>query len=86
MSCRDVLQLLVLLSNSVWMHAQVDSFTVEGAGVPSLTALKVTLQATQLSPSWHLDHIVCTVLEGGKDSTAGRKYCFVGNRSGPCSF
>lgn len=54
--------------------------------MPSPTALKVTLQATQLSPSWHLDHIVCTVLEGGKDSTAGRKYYFVGNRSGPCSF
>jgi hypothetical protein len=69
----------------VWTHVQVDSFTVEGVGVPSPTSLKVTLQATQLSPSWHLDHIVCTVLEGGKDSTTGRKYYFVANRSEPCS-
>lgn len=62
---------------------QVDSFTVEGAGVHSPTSLKVTLQATQQSPSWHLDHIVCTVLEGWKDSTAGRKYYFMADRYYP---
>lgn len=59
---------------------QVDSFTMEGAGVHNPSSLKVTLQATQQGPSWHLDHIVCTVLEGGKDSTAGRKYYFMADR------
>lgn len=59
---------------------QVDSFSVEGAGVLSPTSLKVTLCATQHSPTWHLDHVVCTVLEGGKDPSAGRKYYFVANR------
>lgn len=64
----------------MWCGLQVDSFTVEGAAVHSPCALKVTLQATQQSPSWHLDHVVCTVLEGGKDSTAGRKYYFLADR------
>jgi hypothetical protein len=58
----------------------VDVFTVEGAAVHSPSALKVTLQATQQCPSWHLDHIVCTVLEGGKDSTAAQKYYFLADR------
>jgi hypothetical protein len=58
---------------------QVDSFTVEGASLHTPTALKVTLQATQQSPAWHLDHIVCTALEG-KDAAAGRRYYFVADR------
>ena len=49
---------------------------MEGAAVHSPSTLKVTLQARQQSPSWHLDHIVCTVLEGGKD----RKYYLLADR------
>lgn len=60
-------------------RGQTDSFTVEGAGLSSIASLKVALQVTQKSPSWHLEHVVCTVLEG-KEGTPGRKYYFAADR------
>lgn len=60
-------------------RGQTDSFTVEGAGLSSISSLKVTLQETKQSPGWHLDHIVCTVLEGN-EGTPGRRYYFVADR------
>lgn len=70
----------VLDKQGAFGRGQTDSFTVEGVSLGSLSSLTVALQAPQQGAGWHLDHIVCTVLEGRESAGPGRKYYFVADR------